>query len=71
MDRQAAALCPPSPTGKHHWMIPGIGAEPVGHCKYCAAERKFQGCSAYAWLDYAQSRERAYKLCIEQQEVGK
>ena len=71
MDRQTAALCPPSPTSKHHWMIPSTGAEPVGRCKYCAAERQFQGCSAYDWLDYAQHRERAYKLYIEQQEVGK
>ncbi len=67
VDRQAAALCPPSPTGKHHWMIPGIGAEPVGICKCCGAERQFQGSGMYDWLSYADSRERTYKLYIEQE----
>ncbi|KKN17582.1 hypothetical protein LCGC14_0964480 [marine sediment metagenome] len=62
VERQAAALCSPSPTGKHHWMIPGIGAEPVGICKYCAAERQFKGCGMYDWMDYGQTRERILEV---------
>ena len=58
VERQAAALCSTSPTGKHHWMIPGIGAEPVGICKYCAAERQFKGSYGADWVDYGQAKER-------------
>jgi hypothetical protein len=52
VDRQAAALCPPSPTGKHHWMIPSPGAHPVGICKYCLAERPFENSAGEGYWDY-------------------
>ncbi|KKL47585.1 hypothetical protein LCGC14_2334040 [marine sediment metagenome] len=41
MDRLEQAKCPPSPTGVHHWMIPMLGAQPVGRCKYCGTDRTF------------------------------
>ena len=66
MDRQAAAKCPPPLTTKHHWMIPSIGAEPVGICKWCAAERQFQGCSSYDWTDYAKAKERYYEMARDE-----
>ena len=41
MDRLEQAKCLPSPTGVHHWMIPTLGANPVGRCKHCDVERTF------------------------------
>jgi len=69
MDRQAAALCSPSPTGSHHWMIPSIGAEPVGICKWCSAERRFKSSGMYDWMDYAQARARTIEAVLGK--VGK
>lgn len=64
VDRQAAALCPPSDTGKHHWMIPSTGAEPIGICKHCHAERRFKGSGMYDWMDYAQARQRTIEVVV-------
>ena len=52
IDRQAAALCPSSPTGKHHWMIPSTGVHPVGICKWCQAERTFENSAGNGAWEY-------------------
>lgn len=43
MDRLKQAKCNESPTGAHHWMIPGVGQHPLGRCKFCSEEKEFQG----------------------------
>jgi len=69
-DRLEQANCPQSPTKVHHWMIPGIGAEPVGRCQFCVMERQFKGCSNYDWVDYQKANARNLELALEDAKVG-
>ncbi|KKK67976.1 hypothetical protein LCGC14_2948700 [marine sediment metagenome] len=59
--RIEAAKCPPSPSGKHHWMIPMIGLHPVGLCKYCGEDRTFHNNKAEIW-DYGERHKQAYRV---------
>lgn len=43
------AVCQESPTTAHWWLIEPIGAEPLGRCKFCGAERTFRGTFDNAW----------------------
>ena len=64
MDRLELAKCPPSPTGVHHFMIPSLGANPVGLCKYCGEERVFNNTSSrwdYGEKDRIAEREKTMK----------
>ena len=50
MDKVAQAKCSESPTGAHHWMLPGSGAIVQGPCKYChQMSRPHQGVYGYLW----------------------
>ena len=63
-DRLELAKCPPSPTGVHHWLIPTLGAHPIGHCKFCSEERQFEN-TASRW-DYGEKR----KIAVRQDTVN-
>lgn len=43
MDRVQQAKCDQSPTSAHHWIIPGVGVDISGRCKYCFRRRSFKG----------------------------
>ncbi len=68
VDRQVAALCPPSPTGKHHWMIESLGVKPTGVCKWCQAERRFENSAGEGYWDYRTKGEREARRYLEESE---
>ncbi len=62
------AKCPKSSTGSHWWMIPTLGASPVGRCKFCGDKRQFKNGSNYDWVDYQKAQEWALVLINAQKD---
>ena len=68
MSRLEQAKCPKSPMGAHWWMIPLLGANPVGRCEFCGGERQFKGSSDFGWMDFKEAKERATTLIATQKD---
>ncbi|KKN01339.1 hypothetical protein LCGC14_1128650 [marine sediment metagenome] len=58
--RLEAAKCPQSPTKVHHWIIPMLGAQPIGRCRYCGEERMFNNTGS-RW-DYGEKNKIADRM---------
>ena len=65
MNKLERAKCAKSPTGAHWWMIPPIGAQPLGRCKFCGEEREFEGVYGAELWDRREQHERSMSQSIK------
>jgi len=70
MGRLERAKCDQSPTGAHWWMIPTLGAHPLGKCKFCGNERPFKGSYGYEWIDFDESHRRTVAQALKDAKIS-